>query len=223
MTWYESNVPFFESEQAAVRQKYPELQFKPANGRMRLEGNLRFSAVYQTETIEDAYSITITFPENYPSTYPSVEENDGKIAADYHKNPGGFLCLSTPVQTSLIFRKHPTIVEFIEILLIPYLYRHSYIRKHGQSPFPDYPHGVPGLLAFYYEYFVTSDSMLVGELLYLLVADKYRGHALCPCRSGHTLRHCHGAKVLALPKDIVRNEFTTILDYLRKQSPQERK
>jgi hypothetical protein len=62
-----------------------------------------------------------------------VWEIGGKIGKEYHHFFDGTLCLGTYIEVYRKFSPSPNIRNFIESLLIPYLYRYSYIQKFKEA------------------------------------------------------------------------------------------
>lgn len=195
--------------------KYVDLSISQGNaGTWIISGLLRFSAsVPDKEVIDDEYKIKITLLPDYPNTSPTAEETGGRIPEDFHRNKqGGTLCLAAPLDAHIKFAECPTLVGFVENLLIPYLYSFSYIEKYGNMPFGELSHGGEGLLEYYRELFNVSDDSYVMGLLRILSDDDYRGHHDCPCESGKIVRQCHGSQLLYIAKHQTRVEFSR--DYL---------
>ena len=194
-----------------------------------IRGKISFSASFQNDTITDTFSVTIILPDDYPHSPPNVQETGGRIPADFHQNPDRTLCLGIPIEVRQRFKKEPTLLAFVEKLLIPYLYSYSYFEKYGKLPFGEFAHGGKGIREYYQELFKTDDIYIVLELLKIMANGSYRGHHLCPCNSGKILRKCHGQLILKLlkeyPKEIFFKDFLYILisledkekDYIMKE------
>lgn len=194
-----------------------------------IRGKISFSASFQNDTITDTFSVMIILPDDYPHSPPNVQETGGRIPADFHQNPDRTLCLGIPIEVRQRFKKEPTLLAFVEKLLIPYLYSYSYFEKYGKLPFGEFAHGGKGIREYYQELFKTDDIYIVLELLKIMANGSYRGHHLCPCNSGKILRKCHGQLILKLlkeyPKEIFFKDFLYILisledkekDYIMKE------
>ncbi len=223
MSWYDDQKELFYREQKQVEAKYPGLHFKVEEDKLHLTGKFNFQAIYEDELIEDFYEIDILFPDNYPKDVPVVWEIGDKIEKDYHCHSNGTLCLETYVETYKEFSKAPDILNFIEALLIPYLYRYSYIKKFGKAPFSECEHGVAGIIQWHQEYFELTDNLKILNLLLIVIENKYRGHLRCPCGSNKRLRNCHGPKLMNLmdvPKQYLMLEAQGILQQLKSFSNQ---
>lgn len=217
MSWYENRQDLFYNEQRAIEEAYPSLHFGIRDGKMYLSGTLFFRGVYNNEVIEDCYEVDIQFPNDYPDDLPIVWEVGGKIAKGYHHFSDETLCLGTLIEINKIFHAAPNINNFIESLLIPYLYRHSYLKKFKKAPFADSAHGVLGIVQWHQTYFELDDPRKILQLLSIIIEGKYRGHLRCPCGSKKKLRKCHGPKLIQLfdvPKKYVQLEASSILAYV---------
>lgn len=172
-----------------------------------IRGKISFSASFQNDTITDTFSVMIILPDDYPHSPPNVQETGGRIPADFHQNPDRTLCLGIPIEVRQRFKKEPTLLAFVEKLLIPYLYSYSYFEKYGKLPFGEFAHGGKGIREYYQELFKTDDIYIVLELLKIMANGSYRGHHLCPCNSGKILRKCHGQLILKLLKEYHKEIF----------------
>ena len=211
-----------ERQYAIVAQKYINLRFeRQDDGSGLVKGDLRFSASFNGESIEDSYEIELVIPADYPRKLPTVHEIGGRISKDFHRNPDASLCLGAPLQIRMKFQKNPTLLGFIEEQVIPYLYSHSYFEKYGKMPFGELSHGVKGIIEFYQELFILQSEVAVLGFLRILVDKNYRGHHNCPCGSGIKLRFCHGPMLMDIMKQQNAEEFALeyllVGDYLNKK------
>lgn len=190
-----------------------------------ITGSLAFEATYNDVCIADTYNVEIILPSDYPDTPPTAKETGGKIPDDFHKNPGGFLCLAVPIEVRKQFNRRTDIIGFIEHLLVPYLYSYSHKLKYNYLPYGELSHGVVGLSESYRELlnsyknkFDVSSDIEVMSLLKILAEDNYRGHLDCPCGGSTNLRKCHGAVLLELKKQQTKKyffeEYFNLLFYL---------
>ncbi len=165
-----------------------------------VSGNLPFEASADgLETITDSFEIELTVPHDFPQTLPRVRETGGRIGADYaHRNPGGTFCLAVPIEQRRVFLEQPTLLGFVNRLVIPYLYGYCYFTAHGRHPFDEAAHGYEGILRHYVETLGLSDDRAALAVLCFLMEYGYRGHHDCPCGSGKRVRACHGPALIAL-------------------------
>lgn len=167
------------------------------------------------ETITDTFEIELTIPNEFPDTLPWVKEMGGRIEADYeHLNRSGTLCLAVPVEQRRVFFEQPSLLGFVNRLVIPYLYGYCFWKTHGRHPFDEAAHGDPGILRYYMDALGLSNEITALAVISFLFEHGYRGHHDCPCGSGLKVRACHGPALLALHKahnaQTVRNDFEAI-------------
>jgi hypothetical protein len=101
-------------------------------------------------------------------------------------------------------------LDILQGLLEPYLYIHSYWKKHnGKTPFGQRRHGGEGVLEYYSEIFETKDEEAIFCLLEIAAKKAYKQSMICPCGKGEKLKTCHGKIIL----NIQNKMPTKILDY----------
>jgi len=167
-----------------------------------ISGFLCFSAAPKDlENICETFSLEIHVPNNYPVELPHVIELEGKIEKEFsHLNDDNTLCLAVPMEVRRIFQETPTLLGFVEKLVIPYLYGYCYCywKKHGAMPFGEANHGNTGVLEYYRELFNPLNDLVLLKGLYGIYQHGYRGHHSCPCGSEIIVRKCHKDTVLWL-------------------------
>jgi len=204
-----------------VLDRYPGLRLVPSRGdSLRLAGNLAFNATGPGgEVIEDQYDIEVSVSHEFPLRIPGVRETAGRIAADFHKLEGGLLCLGAPTVLRLKLGVSPTLLTFVEQILIPYLYGHSYFLKHGTMPYGELAHGDAGIRAEIAELFGSHSGAQPEEFLRLAGLQKRRANKQsCPCDSGLRLGRCHNRRVNSfrdrLGRIWCRNEYKRVVTNL---------
>lgn len=181
-----------------------------------LSGTLDFEATANgLETISASFDIQLTIPREFPDGLPSVNEIGGKIAADYeHIYPDGALCLAVPIEERRVFFERPTLLGFVDGLLVPYLYGYCFWNKYGHHPFGEAPHGNEGILRHYVDTLGLSHPLEALAVICFLFEHGYRGHHDCPCGSGRKVRVCHGPALRVLhrhhTRETVRHDFLAI-------------
>lgn len=213
LSLYEDKFDLFEKQLADIARDFPKLHYCETKEGLVLEGEISFNLTCRDvgETIEDSYLIQIQFPQDYPDSPPKAKEIGGKIH-NFHKNKNGTLCLDIPSRVYIIFRENTTIQHFIHELLEPYLYSHSYWKKHnGKMPFGYRAHYGDGILDYYSEYFGVEDKEIVIDFLELLAKRDYKQSMPCPCGSKNKIKKCCGRKFLdiynSVPVKIIRYEL----------------
>jgi hypothetical protein len=178
--------------------RFPDLALRPQrHGGIVIAGDLRFNAVVpKFSVIEDAFTVEIRIPANFPSTLPSVFERNGRIPETYHRMTDGSLCLGSPLGLRLKAAAGKTLLAFVEACLIPYLAGYCIYEKVGEMPFDELEHGIPGLLK---EYGLltgsTSDAACIGFIKCLGLRKRVANKRMCPCGSGRRLGRCHNRRI----------------------------
>lgn len=220
--WYLDDPLRYSEECAALQQRYPDMHSKQEGGNIVFVGWLHFTASFGDEVIQDCYRAKVRLEADYPRLPPVAYEIGNRIQRthDNHVYPSGRLCLETETEIIRRFAMNPSVVGFIDDLVVPFLFWHSYREKHGKLPFPDRAHGPLGLIHYYMESLCAQD---VGELYKLLKYFKdhpYRGHVQCPCDSGTKLRECHGRLLQPFfaydQGAMFRNEAMIVTSYIEK-------
>ena len=181
-----------------------------------LSGTLDFEASADgLETITASFDVVLSIPHVFPDRLPQAKEVGGQIGTDYeHLNTDGTLCLAVPVEQRRVFFEQPTLLGFVDRLLVPYLYGYCFWRKHGYHPFDEAAHGYEGILRYYVDTLSLRDPLKVLAFICLLFEHGYRGHHDCPCGSGRKVRTCHGPVLRALhehhTRETVRGDFLAI-------------
>lgn len=179
-----------------VQAEQPDLELVLAHtGEMIVRGAVRFSIDHDGRGYKDSYQVEIAIPSDYPASMPTVKETAGAIPAGFHRfSKTGNLCLAAPVELVCVFTQDRTIHQYVNRLLVPYLFSYTHFREHGQLPHGELSHGLIGLLEYYMEFF-TVRPITAMKLLKLL-ADSFAPPLMaCPCNSGHKLQDCHGPRM----------------------------
>ena len=159
-----------------------------------ISGVLSFEASHdRLATITDTFEIELLIPEGYPDRLPQVRETGSKIVGDYdHVYADGRLCLAVPVEERRIFGRQPSLLGFVNNLVVPYMYGYCHWRRHGEHPFGEQKHGAEGIVQYYVERLHLKDDITALAIIAFLFEYGYRGHHACPCGSGQIIRKCHG-------------------------------
>lgn len=218
MNWKQLNPSLFVQENASIAEKYPKLFFQENEGEITLSGTFEFCAVFGERQLQESFRIEIVYPDNFPHMIPVVFEKANRLPKDYHRNPNGTLCLGAYTELALKFFPKPNTINFLESLLIPYLYRFCIAEIDGIPPFEDLSHGAKGLFEYFNIYFGVNSEIAVYHLLGIAAQDRYRGHTHCPCNCGKRLRNCHGKLVQNLstvPIEYLVHDYTIMKNHLR--------
>lgn len=211
-----------------VLDRYAGLRITPTRAdELRLVGPLAFQVKGPDgETIEDEYDVEIRVSPRFPVGVPLVRETGGRIDEAYHKLDDGALCLGAPTELRLILQRSPTLVTFVERILIPYLYGHSYCLKHGKMPYGELGHGHAGIRDFFAATFGACGATRPEEFLRLAGLQKRRANKQpCPCDSGFRLGRCHNRRVNNFRTQMgrlwCRDEYLRVMKMLKPQSDSE--
>lgn len=187
-------------------------------GRTLVSGSLPFEAASEGfPAITDSFEIELAIPGDYPKALPKVRDIGGKVAESYeHLYVSKSFCLGVPVEERRVFLEQPSLLGYVNRLVIPYLYSYCYWKQHGTYPFGDQLHGNAGILRHYLDTLKVTDDFAVLTTLALLLEHGYRGHHTCPCGNGLIVRRCHGDVLRDLlrchTRESLVSDFSAVLD-----------
>jgi hypothetical protein len=184
-------------------------------------GVLDFSGDHNDIIINDSFEIEIIINDQYPAIPPITKETGGRIPKNFHTNiDDQSLCLGAPLYIRMTFSQNPSLIGYINDLVIPYFFSFCFWQMNGKMPFGELSHGGKGLLEYYQDLFSIEKSIITLELMKILAEGNYRGHLFCPCRSGKIIRNCHGELLRKInqyqTQDNFIDDFLQCLAYLRK-------
>ena len=145
------------------------------------------------KTVSKNYSLRITIPRDYPRSIPTVYETDAKIPRilEYHTYKDGSFCLGSEIKLKSILYEYPTLRDFAEKILNPFLYAVTYKILYGIYPFGELDHGEAGLVDDYQELFGVEGKASVLRVLVALGKRKRLANKLrCPCDCGSRISEC---------------------------------
>lgn len=201
--------------------RYPGLRIIPIkDDELILSGKVAFRLQGPDHgPIEDAYTIEIRVPPDFPERVPTAEEVSGRIPEEFHKLDANRLCLASPTELRLKLALSPTLLTFVEKFVIPYLFSFSYFTQHGMMPFGELEHGSKGIYQYLGDLFDAPAHPGIEQFV-LLAAMKKRlaNKQPCPCRSGRRLGRCHHRRINRLRDRLGRGwfqqEYTRIASHL---------
>ena len=157
-----------------------------------LAGVLAFEADFHgMETIAASFRVELAAPHSFPRQIPSAKETGDRIRADYeHVFTDGTLCLGVPIESRRVVSEQPTLLGFVDRLLVPYLYGYCFWRKYGRHPFDEAAHGPEGILDHYLDVLRLDDPLAALAAVRLLYEHGYRADHNCPCGSSRRIRAC---------------------------------
>lgn len=186
---------------AEVLTRFESLRLVPTrDGSILLRGVIDFTAsAHDCKTVTDSYEISVRVPDGYPSELPVAHETGGRIPTDFHKLEGDALCLGSPFRLWLLTKQNPSLLNFIERVVVPYLYAYSLHEAGETMPFGELRHGMPGLVDDLGEMLGASDSKTAAAYVQAIIRKKrVANKRSCPCGSGMRLGRCHNRRVNAL-------------------------
>lgn len=157
-----------------------------------LAGPLAFRATFSDIEISDIFEVEMFISHQYPNEHPVVWETNRRISKDFgHINSDGTLCIALPLDINKVLTNNPSLIGFIDNLLVPYLYSYCYWEKYKKMPFGERGHGAQGYLEYYLELFNTKDVYEVLSGIIGLLKNGYKPHEKCPCGSQKKTLRCH--------------------------------
>jgi hypothetical protein len=183
-----------------------------------LSGSLPFEVSADGHSpITDSFDVELIIPDVYPRRLPRVRETAGKIDGNYeHVYDNGTLCLAVPIEERRIFWEQPSLLGFVNKLVIPYFFGYCYWKIYGKHPFDEQAHGAEGIVQHYVDTLRLDDEISALAVISYLLEYGYRGHHCCPCGSGIKVRKCHGQALCDLHKQhtelTLKNDFISVLD-----------
>lgn len=222
---------FREEDVDDLIRAFPRLRRRPTptSGQAAVSGSIQFEASSSGKpTITDEYRIRIEVSLESTQAFPKVFEVGQRIRPleDNHVNRGGDLCLGSPLRVLQILGPKPTLVDFVEKCVIPFLYAASW-RERGLPgfPFDELAHGAQGLVHDYERLFSVAGALKVATTLELLGKRKRVGNKRpCPCGCGQRLARCEMHVRLApfrklAPRSFYAGQAKIVLDWIRNTAP----
>lgn len=160
-----------------------------------------------------ALSYNLLFELDSREQYPTVYETKGVIprTEDNHIQANASICLGTPIQLHEFMLGKPSLCDFAEKIIIPYLYAITLKLLHynmGEMVYGELSHGNLGLYEDLQEQFsVTSYSELQGILKTLSSNESIFEESICPYCKTRKIRKClHFQKLRAWRSFIQKNQ-----------------
>lgn len=207
-----------------IRKYQPEL--KVNEDKSAMEGFIYFRAAYNSNTnqfclledltkcdsdwlgLEGKFKIKILFSERIPTVFfPELTSNPAR-----HINPDNTACLSAPGVLKLREQNTPDLIQWMETLILPFVYGQEYYEKFKKWPWEEFGHGVVGLIESYLKLEKSSLEELIDiiekdstskHFKILLSKNRYiKGHMRCFCDKGDSIRRCHPNALKAFNKMI---------------------
>lgn len=205
--WYKNNRRLFREERMAMASVYPLLRLAVVYPGFKLNsvcflkqecavvhGIYSLSIPDSNRQID--YRIALVLPIKYPKISPEMFCNDPKLPIgeiDRHIMKNGSACLGVRADIGMRWAAGPTIVEFLENIVEPFLVWQAYYDAYKKPPlWGEFSHDKNGIIEFYAELLGRNmDSSILGFMKLLARKNRPKGHEPCPCNSGKLLRNCH--------------------------------
>ena len=169
-----------------------------------LSGPVAFEASFGNNEISDVFDVEMFIPHEFPDAHPVVWEAGCRITQDFtHVNIDRSFCLAVPLDISEVLSDDPSLLGFVDKLLVPYLYSYCHWEKFKEMPFGERSHGAKGYLEYYLDLFGSKDKFSVLRGVAALLTNGYSPHEKCACGSGKKTLRCHSDE----SKKIARSPF----------------
>lgn len=178
--------------------KYEGLRIRPSLLNCTvIAGRLSFRVVVPgNEIVEDEYDIEIHVSPRFPALPPRVYETSFRIPTNYHKLTENALCLGAPTALRLQLSTSPSLVDFVDKFVVPYLAGFTCFSRTGRVLFGELAHGTEGIRQNLREMFKADASPFPEEFVLLASMKKRTANKqACPCNSGRRLGKCHNRTV----------------------------
>lgn len=205
--WHQNNRRLFRDERKVLAAIAPLLRFAVVAPGFRINDAIFVESecviahgtygVRVPETDRDIeYGVVIVFPDDYPKHPPILFCNDPKLpigVIERHIMKDGSACLGVRAEINKRWRSNPTIGNFIENMVAPFLVWQAYFDAFHKPPaWGERSHFGEGVLEFYAELLgMPTGENAVGFMKLLARKNQPKGHEHCPCGSGKRLRDCH--------------------------------
>jgi hypothetical protein len=180
---------FLADVENALARCQPELRVVKRDSPFSIEGAFLLTS---PDGPFDKYDVKIELDVGFPNNEPSVFEVGGRIpkSPERHINPGGDCCI-TVWETWLALASGHSFFEYLDGPLREFFLNQYFFEKTGEWRFGERPHFTKGMVEAYSETLgVEADKAVVRNYLHAL-ANKPKGHLMCPCGGEKILRHCH--------------------------------
>jgi hypothetical protein len=178
----------FKQQIDQVLKEHPSLSFNSQRG-------MFFGKLIVDHNDNDSYDVEILiykFPLLFPIVWETGERIPRKADRHVYSIPGN-CCFTTAAKEQILLKKHiHTLIDFINIIAIPYFQNNSFYEINSRYLFGEYSHGSEGTIEAYKEILGINDVKLVEKLLLdYLIGKSYIVNQVCYCSSGKLLKACH--------------------------------
>lgn len=213
----------------AFQKVYPNIRIiDESETELRLGGSFTVHKEYGNFQVFDDYAIEIVIPIA-SSKLPYVIDTQKRINPTYHHYyTNGKLCLETDVKILADFADGFDLLRWMDKYVEAYYFTYEYYTRYGEFPYGERSHGLDGVLESYQELLDANDAQEAYDIMQFVIVNRYRGHFLCPCKSGKKLRNCHGEKMLPfynnqLLYETLKNDCEKIREAIKKRDTNKNK
>lgn len=182
----------FESEIAAVLEKYPKLLSTAPKGTTILKGEI--DLIDEFGKHRDTYTIEVHPVSEYPRRFPYVFETGGRLPwnADWHVyESDGHCCIKVDPEEILICKRGITLLTFLEQQVMPYFFNQTFRRLNGYF-INERSHGLIGVIEYYQEVFKEKNiPKLIRLIEFVLNNEEPNRVSVCFCGVKNKYRKCH--------------------------------
>jgi hypothetical protein len=199
-----------------LQERYPGLRIKPSrNAGLLLAGEFAFHAAQGEFDVADSFEVEIHVPADFPQTPPIVREIGGRIPSTFHRYKDGTLCLGSPLRLKMEAWENPTLLDFVQAVLVPYFFNFLIGQRTGHLPLGELAHFNKGVLDDYRRLLGACTDEECRALLFLLTIRKRLANKRpCPCGSGQRVGTCHSRVLNRLRPVATRSWFRWELQQL---------
>lgn len=206
--------PFF-AQVKELLERYKDLRFSDEKTEWKIFGTIKATAIFYGVEIDIDHQVIIKIKKDYPISIPKTYGMNNSVSQFFHTNPDGSFCLAAPYEMEKLFRKEPTLLFFVDNLLIPFLYAYQFKKIYHKLPYGERAHGARGIWESYRQILQLDSINSIIRFLEYVQKHQYRGHQTCPCDSGKRIRNCHAQKLQEMLKDAKYYDFTSDINQLR--------
>lgn len=132
--------------------------------------------------------------EKYPYCVPIVVELSKLIERDesWHINNDGVCCLDIDHKLEFLSKTGINIIAFYQEVIYPYFANTVYKMNTGKYANGEYLHNFNGVIQFYNEDLMESNSDIIISILKSILENKIPGrNSICICGSNRKFKKCH--------------------------------
>ena len=148
------------------------------------------------------YEIAVRFPFLYPKDVPSLLCVDDRLPIETarHIMHNKEACLGTPLEVRYSWCMAPTLTNFMNNLVAPFVAWQLHYETWGTAPpWGERAHGAVGIIQHCCELLASKLQCPVNVVEQLIVDCMQPSQRMpCPCGSGLQLRRCHGKFIYQL-------------------------